>query len=40
MCVISVPMKPDKLAAVQECGGPSALAPRSLNPAHCAGLKV
>lgn len=40
MCVISVLMKPDKLATVQECGGPSALTPHFLNPAHCSRLKV
>lgn len=40
MCVISVLMKPNKLATVQECGGPSALTPHFLNPAHCSRLKV
>lgn len=40
MCVISVLMKPDKLATVQECGGPSALTPHFPNPAHCSRLKV
>lgn len=39
-CVIPVLVKPDKLATVQECGGPSALAPFFINPVHCSGLKV
>lgn len=40
MFVISVLMKPDKLATVQECGGPSALTPHFLNPVHCSRLMV
>lgn len=40
MCVISVLMKPDKLATAQECAGPSAPAPHFLNPAHCSHLEV